>query len=202
VADVYEYWRAKRAARGCSLLRRFIAPTPPDDMNPHHVFRPREKVHTRKHRGHRRTLTGNENGEKKSTHTQQLLVAAVPSSLVLNGLWGCLRALLFAFLRSGTSCGGRARTTWSRSASCSSCGASSAKCANSSVSSTTAKRSTTTLLRLDLARVRHLSTCSLSLLALSLSLFLSLLSLSPSNFSKIAVFSLRTPPPLFLSLAR
>ena len=44
IADVYQYWLAKRTARGRSLLRRFVPPTAPDDTNPHHVFRPREKV--------------------------------------------------------------------------------------------------------------------------------------------------------------
>jgi len=52
VADVYQYWLAKRRRFGKPVLRRFWPVTAPDDTNPHNVFRPREKERykLRKHR--------------------------------------------------------------------------------------------------------------------------------------------------------
>ncbi|PRW60332.1 enhancer of polycomb 1 isoform A [Chlorella sorokiniana] len=44
-ADVYEYWRARRARLGRPLMRRLMAPTPVNDQNPYNVFRPRERIH-------------------------------------------------------------------------------------------------------------------------------------------------------------
>lgn len=38
-ADVYEYWRARRARLGRPLMRRLMAPTPVNDQNPYNVFR-------------------------------------------------------------------------------------------------------------------------------------------------------------------
>lgn len=36
---MYEYWLEKRKRLGCPILRRFQAPTPPNDNNPYNVFR-------------------------------------------------------------------------------------------------------------------------------------------------------------------
>lgn len=38
-ADVYDYWRARRARLGRPLMRRLMAPTPVNDQNPYNVFR-------------------------------------------------------------------------------------------------------------------------------------------------------------------
>ncbi|CAM9378423.1 unnamed protein product [Discosporangium mesarthrocarpum] len=51
-AEVYKYWKDKRARNGKPLLRRFWPVTSPNDTDPHKVFRPREKERykLRKHR--------------------------------------------------------------------------------------------------------------------------------------------------------
>ena len=41
-ADIYRYWRDKRARVGKPLLRRFWPQTSVGDTNPHRVFRPRK----------------------------------------------------------------------------------------------------------------------------------------------------------------
>jgi enhancer of polycomb-like protein len=43
VEDVYKYWQGKRARLRKPLLRRFWPATSPTDVNPHNVFRPRDK---------------------------------------------------------------------------------------------------------------------------------------------------------------
>ena len=43
VATVYKYWMSKRNSLSKPILRRFWPPTSTEDLNPHMVFRPREK---------------------------------------------------------------------------------------------------------------------------------------------------------------
>lgn len=46
VHDIYMLWKSKRNKLKKAVIRQYWPPTDVNDTNPHHVFRPREKVLT------------------------------------------------------------------------------------------------------------------------------------------------------------